>query len=71
MLLLLQKPRNTFLAVFQLPMRSTQVRGTALIHQASELAAAGRPTGETKFLLIRAEGSFAVGRGLSGGKMTA
>jgi hypothetical protein len=45
------------------------MRGTALIHQASALTAAGRPAEETKSLVVKAEEAFAKAAELSGGRM--
>lgn len=47
------------------------MRGTALIHQASALAAAGRPAEETKSLLVKAEEALAKAAELSDGRMKA
>jgi tetratricopeptide (TPR) repeat protein len=47
------------------------MRGTALIHQASGLAAAGRPAEETKSLLVKAEEALAKAAELSEGRMKA
>jgi len=45
--------------------------GTALIHEASEVAATGRPAEHVKRLLIKAEGALAKAADLSSGKMKA